>query len=51
MIGIFTYASFSYKITRSYRIIFFSQSVKSKYFYMKIGANEEFAKKVERKQK
>jgi len=37
-------------MTHSYRIIFFS-FVKSKYSNMKIGANEEFAKKVERKQK
>lgn len=42
MIGIFTYALFSYKIARFYRMIFLS--VKSKYSNMKIGANEEFEK-------
>jgi len=40
MIGIFTYAPFSYKIRRSYRIIFLS--VKSKYSNMKIEESEEF---------
>jgi len=42
MIGIFTYAPFSYKIMRSYRIIFLS--VKSKYSNMKIRAKVDFEK-------